>query len=548
MARAETPSVAQAVGIEPLLDVHDIQGDSLTGFRKDQQDFIFLAIDDVALAKAALRALVPRLSPLGDVSAFNHLFRSLRRRRGELPGTLAVTWVIVAFSATGLVKLRSAQEVAQFADKAFKLGLAARSALLGDPIDPTSPGHPNNWLFGGSASPVDAVLLIGADDPTSLQHTTAALLDTLTTPSAGGSAAGFRVVHIEHCATRRDLPGHEHFGFRDGISQPAPRGRLSAEEFLSPRLIDPADQRALRFARPGQPLVWPGEFVLGLERQAIPPADDLVALAPQQPAPPWAHNGSYLVIRRLRQDVTAFRRFTQQRAAELAGTPPFAGLTAERLQAILVGRWPSGAPLVRAPHADDPALGADAFAANDFAYVNAHPPCPLRPEAHHLADTFAPALADPAGATCPHGAHVRKVNPRDQGTDIGGPRATLRRLLLRRGMPFGDPFQQGAAEPGERGLMFACYQASIQDQFEFVSTNWANSTVKPRGDLGGQDLVIGQSQSPSTGRRRQIILTAPDGTSRTVTTDTEWIVPTGGGYFFAPSISVVRDTLTARDP
>jgi Dyp-type peroxidase family len=543
MTRADVRPAQQAGPVEPVLDVHEIQGDSLAGFRKDQQDFIFLAIDDVALAKAALLELVPRISPLGDVATFNHLFRSLRRRRGELPGTLAVTWVNVAFSATGLTKLSSAQQVAQLADEPFKKGLAARSGGLGDPNDPSAPGHPRNWLFGGPSKPVDAVLLVAADDLASLEQTSAAVLEGLTTSPPGSSAAGFRVVYAERGATRRDLPGHEHFGFRDGVSQPAPRGRIGAAEFLSPRLIDPADPRALRFARAGQPLVWPGEFVLGLERQAIPPDDDLVAIPPQPPAPAWARNGSYLVIRRLRQDVATFRRFAQETAAELAGTPPFAGLSPERLQALLVGRWPSGAPLTRAPQADDPGLGADAFAANDFAYVNAHPPCPLRPEIDHAADTFAPALADPGGTICPRGAHVRKVNPRDQGTDVGGPRATLRRLVLRRGMPFGDPYQQGT-ETGERGLMFACYQASIRDQFEFLSSSWANSSVNPPAHPG-QDLIIGQSQSPSGGRRRQIFLTAPDGSQHTLTTDAEWVLATGGGYFFAPSISALRDTLTA---
>src|SRR5204862_6718843 len=62
-----------------------------------------------------------------------------------------------------------------------------------------------------------------------------------------------------------DLAGHEHFGFKDGVSQPGIRGRASAAplDFLTPRLIDPQDPLALTHARPGQPLLWPGQFVLG---------------------------------------------------------------------------------------------------------------------------------------------------------------------------------------------------------------------------------------------------------------------------------------------
>src|SRR5688500_19735811 len=65
--------------------------------------------------------------------------------------------------------------------------------------------------------------------------------------------------------------GHEHFGFKDGVSQPAVRGRASSAptDFITPRYIDPArdPQRALLFAKPGQPLVSPGQFLLGEQRQ-----------------------------------------------------------------------------------------------------------------------------------------------------------------------------------------------------------------------------------------------------------------------------------------
>jgi Dyp-type peroxidase family len=515
---------------EPVLDTHDIQGDSLAGFRKDHEHFLFFTITNRASAKTALRRLAPRLSPLGDVAGFNALFRSVRRRRGEIPGTLSATWANVAFTAPGLSALTSAVAVAQFADQAFQRGLAVRSALLGDPTDPTAPGHPNQWLFGGHSNPVDMVLLVASDNPDSLAATSTELRQALTD--------GFKLAHFEACSTRPDLPGHEHFGFRDGISQPGPRGRLSStsQDFLTPRVIDPSDSRSLRFGRPGQPLVWPGQFVLGLARQAIPPEDDLVPLPPLPAQPAWAANGSYLVIRRLRQDVAAFQAFLATEAARLAAQPGFMSMTPDRLGALLVGRWPSGAPLVRVPKADDTTLGQDSFASNDFGYQTANPPCPLRPNVHPE-DHFAIAIADPGGSICPHAAHVRKVNPRDQGTDQGGPRATLRRLILRRGLPFGAP------SDADRGLMFACYQASIEDQFEFLTTNWVNPPNKPLTSPGGSDLLIGQV---STGdRRRSMVLIGSDGSQQSVETTVEWVTPTGGGYFFAPSISAVRDVLAA---
>jgi Dyp-type peroxidase family len=522
---------------EPLLAADDIQGDSLAGFRKDHEDVAFLRIVDPGAARAALGSIVPRISPVGDVGAFNHLFRAMRRRRGEIRGSLSATWANIGFTASGLAALTSQAEVDRFEDDAFRLGLLARSPLLGDPTAADARGNPRQWRFGGPDSAVDAVLLVASDDGDALENTAGELLDALT-------SGGWALVHREPCRTRPDQPGHEHFGFRDGISQPGPRGRIGGGQFLTPRLVDPADPRSVRFARPGQPLVWPGAYVLGLPGQPVPPDDDLQPLPVQAPQPAWAQNGSFLIVRRLSQDVAAFRRFCAATAASLSAKPGFAGLTADRLAALLVGRWPSGAPLVRAPAADDAALGGDDFAANDFAFVNAHPPLPLTPAAHHGPDLFPAAIADPGGAICPHAAHIRKVNPRDDETDLGGSRNTLPKMILRRGMPFGPSAPADGSDDGaDRGLMFMCYTASIERSFEFLLTDWANSAHNPQP--GGNDLLIGQAQDAASGRARSLELIGADGSRETVSTDVDWVYPTGGGYFFVPSITALRTVLAA---
>jgi hypothetical protein len=49
-----------------------------------------------------------------------------------------------------------------------------------------------------------------------------------------------------------------------------------------------------------------------------------------------------------------------------------AGLTEQRMAALLVGRWPSGAPLMRTPTGDDARL-ADGISANAFRFDGAEP-------------------------------------------------------------------------------------------------------------------------------------------------------------------------------
>ncbi|MEM5650997.1 hypothetical protein AAHB57_30275 [Bacillus cereus] len=81
--------------------------------------------------------------------------------------------------------------------------------------------------------------------------------------------SGLKLVYEEAGRDRNDLPGHEHFGFRDGISQPAVRGRFSTAsgDMLTKRWIDPSDKAFLTDAEPGEKLVWPGEFVFGYPSQ-----------------------------------------------------------------------------------------------------------------------------------------------------------------------------------------------------------------------------------------------------------------------------------------
>jgi Dyp-type peroxidase family len=542
---------------EELLDVEDIQGDSLAGFRKDCQRFLFYGMDrtpaGLAAMRAWLRGLAPHVSSVAEVHAFNQLFRQMRRRRaGRDPGGLTATWLNVAFSAEALRLLTSDAEVEAFTDGHFKSGLARTAALLNDPVD--AGGNPIDWKVGGAGDEADVLVIIASDDPAKLEARLGRLEKTIRDAALFHGPAPLRLMLDQPGrALPPPLSGHEHFGFKDGVSQPGVRGlvRSSPAELLTPRLFDPsvaqADVSRPEFSRPGQPLVWPGQFVFGYNRQqtqdprAPLPVDSLGATAPA-----WGRNGSYVVVRRLRQDVRAFRAFVASAAAELQLISGFSGMTPDRFAALMVGRWPSGAPIMRAAGADDSALGADDHASNFFQYeADSPPPMMLDASLHYRGDSFPLSRADPTGGQCPLAGHIRKVNPRDGITEQGNASDALTRLVLRRGIPFGDGYD--TADPAtrdlpehDRGLIFVSYQTSIDSQFVFLQTKWANNVVDPNNG-GGPDPIIGQRRED--GRARTFTVVGSNGERHDVTLNAEWVVPTGGGFFFSPSISTIANVL-----
>src|SRR6516164_9518350 len=151
---------------------------------------------------------------------------------------------------------------------------------------------------------------------------------------------------------------HDHFGYRDRLSQPVIEG--------SGEVPTPGS---------GAPLKA-GEFILGYRDEAGLPAN-----LPQPEI--LSRNGSYMAYRRLQEHVGRFRDFLRQNAQ----TPE----EQELLAAKLMGRWRSGAPLVLASEKDDPQLGADPQRNNAFNYKE----------------------MDPQGYAVPLGSHARRMNPRD---------------------------------------------------------------------------------------------------------------------------------------
>jgi Dyp-type peroxidase family len=344
---------------------------------------------------------------------------------------------------------------------AFLAGAASDSAV----VAASGPEVPANWYFGQPGQTIHLVVVVESDAPDDLLG---ALQEIYQLAARNSVALVFQQDGHTLPGTR---VGHEHFGFKDGISQPAIQGYVAA---------DPN----------GQPLVEAGEFILGY------PGHENSGLV----VPLWMFDGSFLVVRRIAQNVPGWWAQAEQLATEL-------GLTAEGLGASLVGRWRDGTPMALDP-TSDPRSGPEESSANNFDYSN-----------------------DLGGVNTQLFAHIRKVNPRS-GT-VPGQSAVSSHRILRRGIPFGDPFDPAMGKnhgpDSERGLVFACYQASISEQFSFLQSAWADRADFPNSG-SGPDPVIGPSGScpfnETTGAKPINV--------------NQFVKVQGSVYAFTPSIPTLR--------
>src|SRR5215212_6966730 len=439
---------------EPLLAVDEIQGNVLPGFGASFMTFVGLKIVTGAenAARCWLRELEPCVTTLRQMTTVREVRRAVARATGVRPPMPDLLLnVALAHSALEAFGLDASGVEPIFAR-------SMREANFEDPADV-------EWRLGDTPekSP-DILLIIDSDVESIVEDYVEALV---------GRLDGFRAMYVERGAL---LAGDiEHFGFRDGISQPGVRGRLSdrPDHVLTRRYLDSTDPRAATYARPGQPLVWPGQFIFGYAVQVEdePETPGLIA----EPPAPWMQNGSYMVYRRLNQDVEAFRRFASDHAAAVSQK---IGRTAtpEELQALIVGRWPDGTPLVRSPERPDWAIADDDDAINFFSFADDEPDATVVVDGKSVTVPGAPG--DDAASRCPHFAHIRKVNLRDKGTDKGSP---LRFRILRRGIPFGPPFADGEANGVDRGLLFVSYQRNLELQFMTLVETWMNAPDAPEG-------------------------------------------------------------------
>jgi Dyp-type peroxidase family len=522
--------------LEPRLDMDEIQGIAVPGFFKPHQMLLGIRYPrekaDVARLRSLLRGLAAEIATaavtLQDRRDHRQSVGSGAAKRAFPP------LVAIGFSYQGLFDLTVG--ASEMPSVAFKNGLVQRSALLGDPTDPTVLGHPSTWSVGKPGEELDILVVVGGDDRKSVKERAGNLERRFVEIGAK--------VQRQLGDVRDDVEGqkgHEHFGFDDGVSQPGIRGRASdnTEDFITERYVDRSQfPAAALFGYPGQDLVWPGEFVIGYPQTG---PDPLIPGAVVEPSPWWTRNGSFLVYRRLLQDVGSFWRTMRDEAERLSRLPGYDKLDDVTLASRLVGRWPSGAPVNRTSAGDDTKLGDDQYANNHFRFDSDTPP--LKLVGHE--DGFDQAKADPIGATCPLGAHIRKVNTRDAPSDMGARSSTYERRILRVGVPFGPSAKNRYAKTStgdpERGLLFLGIQSSIEAQFEFLQARWINDDARPKSP-GGNDMIVGQNAAAADGVRR-CILFGKGLQQAQVESAGQFVTASGGGYFFVPSISTLANVI-----
>lgn len=501
---------------EEQLDLNQIQGDILVGLQKEAELFVGFAIQDVTRFKRFLSGI--HITTAREALVAEDRIAAYRANGGQ--GQLDIRAVNIAFSSAGLRKLGVAN-VNKIKDASFLTGLAERSATLNDP--PDGPGAVQNWLVGNGVGELDGLLIITGRGRAEVQATLADL------DQAAGSGTWIPF-YTETGTTRPGAEhGHEHFGYLDGVSQPAVRGRIDAtmptKTFLNPSQNPDDPNQGL----PGADLHWPGEFVFGYAEQDKTDVEKF--LGPKDGGLPWMKDGSFMVFRRLEQLVPEFHATSKAKADGLQ-------MSADLLEARMVGRFRSGAPISLSPNADDPALGGNELRNNNFEFGS----------------------SDIEGQKCPYAAHIRKAYPRNDLTPAAGGQKgnagedkseadTQTHRIIRRGIPFGP--EVGSAEQAtnksqhSRGLMFVCYQTSIRDQFEFITQNWINNQNFAINQAGF-DPILGQANGAN---RSRVFTGAKPGSSSgkppAVTLDDDFVRPTGGGYFFMPSIYALQAILAA---
>jgi deferrochelatase/peroxidase EfeB len=491
------------------IDFADLQGLLRFGYRHHTESaFALLRVRTRAAARAWLASV-----QVGSAE------------KGSLPPSL----LQVALGAEGLRELGINDNVLSTFAPEFVAGLGTdpnRARRLGD----LGPNDPARWQWGGPSAPLMPHVLV-------LVYALPGQLAARCRELESHWSVAFELMRW---LPTTDMGGVEPFGFTDGISQP---------EIDWSREIAAEDHDRLSWGNRS----CLGEFVLGYPneygrytaRPLLEPIGAAAHLPRAEDAPERAdlgRNGSYLVLRTLRQDVSGFWRF-------LDGQSRSDAAQRRQLAEAMVGRRMDGQPLLAPGGVPIAGVAAADRATNGFTFED-----------------------DPAGVRCPVGAHIRRANPRnaDLPSDTRGLVSRAMRTLgfdaaalhedavasvrfhrlLRRGREYGVRLSMAEAlsERGpavETGLQFICLCADLARQFEFVQGAWIAGSKFAGLPHEGDPLMgnrLSAPDEPDTARFTQPRAGCP---SRVVDGLPPFVEVVGGAYFFLPGVRALHYLATA---
>ncbi|MEA5515814.1 Dyp-type peroxidase [Nodularia sp. UHCC 0506] len=353
-------------------------------------------------------------------------------------------------------------------DQPFRMGMKNENirTTLGDP--------PVEKWENGFKNQIHAFVLMADDDIFFLLQAVNKMMQQLCQVA--------NIVHREDGFILRNETGQiiEHFGFIDGVSQPL----FLQRDIIRSRTKDSGFSE------------WDSRASLD------------IILAKDANGKTEDSYGSYLVYRKLEQNVKAFRQDQAKLAKTLNIEDDLAG-------ALVVGRFYDGTPVTLS---DIPTCAT--IPTNNFNYDH-----------------------DSAATKCPFHAHIRKTNPRgDTGKVESSPgfdealNVERKHRIARRAVSYGNnnPTQEPETDSG---LLFLCFQSNIENQFNFMQTRWANAKNFVQVNVGA-DPLIGQPPGTQNWPKEW-------GQPETVAYNFDlWVNMQGGEYFFAPSISFLQNMAT----
>ncbi|KAG8687908.1 hypothetical protein FRC11_006397 [Ceratobasidium sp. 423] len=416
----------------------DVQGDIIYGFPKTCEWFVFFRITNAASFRAGLSN--PDFKPTSSQDVKNNLLKiGGAKKEAKLSGggvqRVKLHQYQIAFSKTGLLVLG---EQGDIGDVRFdQRCMRDDHDFLGDQRTWDSPFDKKDYNEkDGSARNVESpyalhgVFVIAGGDDNECSEIAGSLESIF---------SGAVEIRNDDRVKGRVRPDRhlEHFGFRDGISQPAIRG--------------------LEHPLPGQIQVDPGVIITGYKGDPV-----------GSKRPDWAKDGAILVFRKLQQDVVAWDNYMLDHGQDYKDVPGGkAGVNPPLSQGegakLLAARL--GAPIAvkETSLKDDPKVGGDPKRNNNFDYS--------------VHDVPGVSAQTPSDYYCPFTAHVRKTAPRNLDPYVA--RQYLESgSIIRAGITYGPEVTQKERDEKKdlenRGLLFVCYASHLDSGFVRQTTGYGN--------------------------------------------------------------------------